>query len=218
MRELLDKVVTGLIALGGLVLVVVLAMVMVWRGPALQRDICGDCGLQRKRSVWHFPGTRFAVFWHGQQTNTAVGQVIQRQALRTEWKHRWVSLDEFQQTPRAGSMTGGLSNRLAAVSAKRAPGEFPAGLACQFDSKEVARFVDALHQRAGKETALKWLEWLGNPEVSPFMLGVAVRFGQEETLLRETPAMECWLAAEEATLIFGRPPDAERRRESSPLL
>jgi hypothetical protein len=50
------------------------------------------------------------------------------------------------------------------------------------------------------------------------MLGVAVRFGQEETLLRETPAMESWLAAEEATLIFGRPPGAERTRASRPHL
>jgi hypothetical protein len=227
MRQSLDRVVTGLIALGGLALAGVLIMGMIWQGPAVRRDVCGDCGLHRKRSVWHLPGTRFAVFWRGQQTNSVVGQVLQRQPQRSEWKHRWIPLEEYQLSLVTGALGAGskatsLNKKLAAASAKRAPSEFPARkLAYQFDSQEVARFVDALHKRrAGKETVVKWMQWLGNPEVSPFVLGVAVRFGQEETLLREPPALESWLAAKEATLLFGHPPpsltDANQRQESRP--
>jgi len=149
--------------------------------------------------------------------------------MRSKWKHCWVPL-EYQQsavtgtvsgTPGAGSTAASLRKKLAAASAKSAPGEFPARrLTYQFNSQEVARFVDALRKRADKETVVKWVQWIGNLEVSPFALGVAVRFGQQETLLREPPALECWLASEEATLIFGRPPpsftDANGRQESKP--
>ncbi len=217
------------------VLLAGMAVVSVREGPSSVREICANCGRYRQRAIWRIPGTGIGVFWKSSISNSVVGSSLLHEGILHEWRHRWLRYEEttpqsllFSAAP-SGAGAPGIQppssntgrwqtipptkvrrtnvSTVGAIRNSPRNREFPAKyLLYQFNSPEIANWLLAVSAHSDKATFERWWQWLGNPNTSPHLLGVAVRYRLTSSELTNRQIFSAWLKGEEQKLVFGEPP------------
>jgi hypothetical protein len=94
----------------------------------------------------------------------------------------------------------------AATTPLQRPGKT---LIYQYNSPDVAAWIVALHGRSDRKRFARWMSWLANPELSPHILGTAIRFRLQHEQLTGRKDFDAWLEHEEENLVFGSRPKGE---------
>lgn len=200
----------GLLAAGTLV-------VIAYReGPAVTSEVCTKCGLFRQRTVWRFPRTSMGVVWRSAFTNSLVSVAIHDHKLVSEWRHRWLVYSEIRPVPptrppvaqaRSSGLLSGLVSKPKALPAPlRQPG---VTLVYQYNSPDVAQWIISMHRLSDRPTFTKWMRWLADTNISPHLLGTAVRYRLQLDHLNTHQEFQAWLKSEEQKLVFGDRPKEE---------
>ena len=183
------------------------------QGPLVTSEVCANCGLFRTRTSWRVPKTSMGVFWRSAKTNSAVSIAIHDHNLAREWRHHWLIYDEIRPAPvaappvaRGGSRDTVFSPPPASAPLPPLPGKT---LVYQYNSPDVAKWIIALGRRSDEKRFAKWMRWLADPNLSPHVLGTAVRYCLLDEQLKERQAFQAWLDQEEEKLVFGRRPKTE---------